>query len=48
MLTEERMKRILKNLHEAVARFEEEDAVKWSRIALEEVGSVTCLRHQVF
>lgn len=36
MATEERTKEILKGLHEAVAQFEEEDAVKWARIALEE------------
>jgi corrinoid protein of di/trimethylamine methyltransferase len=36
MATEERTKEILKGLHSAVAQFEEEDAVKWARIALEE------------
>lgn len=36
MATEERTKEILKALHEAVAQFEEEDAAKWSKIALEE------------
>jgi dimethylamine corrinoid protein len=36
MPTEERTKEILKALHEAVAQFEEEDAAKWAKIALEE------------
>ncbi len=36
MATEERTKEILKGLHNAVAQFEEDDAVKWARIALEE------------
>src|SRR5512139_1586887 len=36
MPTDERTKEILKALHEAVAQFEEEDAAKWSKIALEE------------
>lgn len=36
MATEERTKEILKGLHEAVTQFEEEDALKWSKIALEE------------
>jgi dimethylamine corrinoid protein len=36
MPTEERTKEILKALHEAVGQFEEEDAAKWARIALEE------------
>jgi corrinoid protein of di/trimethylamine methyltransferase len=36
MATEERTKEILKGLHEAVAQFEEEDAVKWAKIVLEE------------
>ncbi len=36
MATEERTKEILKGLHEAVTQFEEEDAVKWAKIALEE------------
>lgn len=36
MVTEERAKEILKKLHEAVVQFEEEEAVKWAKIALEE------------
>ena len=36
MATEERTKEILKALHEAVAQFEEEDAAKWAKIALDE------------
>src|SRR4030067_81033 len=36
MATEERTKEILKELHNAVTSFEEEDAVKWAMIALEE------------
>jgi dimethylamine corrinoid protein len=36
MATEERTKEILKGLHNAVALFEEEEAVKWAKIALEE------------
>ncbi len=36
MPTEERTREILKGLHNAVALFEEEDAVKWAKIALEE------------
>ncbi len=36
MATQERTKEILKGLHEAVAKFEEEDAVKWAKIAVEE------------
>lgn len=36
MATEERTKEILKALHNAVSNFEEEDAVKWAKIALEE------------
>jgi dimethylamine corrinoid protein len=36
MAKEERTKEILKGLHDAVLKFEEEDAVKWSKIALEE------------
>ena len=36
MATEERTKEILKELHNAVTSFEEEDAVKWAKIALEE------------
>jgi len=36
MATEERTKEILKRLHDAVALFEEEEAAKWARIALEE------------
>jgi len=36
MATEERTKEILKGLHTAVALFEEEEAVKWAKIALEE------------
>ena len=36
MPTEERTKEILKALHEAVAQFEEEDAAKWAKIALDE------------
>ena len=36
MATEERTKEILKRLHDAVVLFEEEEAAKWARIALEE------------
>ncbi len=36
MATEERTKEILKELRKAVFEFEEDDAVKWSRIALDE------------
>jgi dimethylamine corrinoid protein len=36
MATEERTKEILKGLHNAVSLFEEEDAVKWAKLALEE------------
>ncbi|MGZ3614252.1 MAG: B12-binding domain-containing protein, partial [Thermodesulfobacteriota bacterium] len=36
MATEERTKEILKGLHDAVCNFEEDDAVKWAKIALEE------------
>jgi len=36
MATEERTKEILKGLHDAVVLFEEEEAVKWAKIALEE------------
>jgi corrinoid protein of di/trimethylamine methyltransferase len=36
MATEERTKEILKKLHEAVAYFEEEEAVKWAKVAMEE------------
>jgi corrinoid protein of di/trimethylamine methyltransferase len=36
MATEERTEEILKRLHDAVALFEEEEAAKWARIALEE------------
>jgi dimethylamine corrinoid protein len=36
MVTEERTKEILKGLHNAVTLFEEEEAAKWARIALEE------------
>ena len=36
MAIEERTREILKALHEAVAQFEEEEAAKWSKIALEE------------
>jgi len=36
MATEERTKEILKALHNAVILFEEEEAAKWARIALEE------------
>ncbi|NWG02236.1 MAG: corrinoid protein [Syntrophaceae bacterium] len=36
MATEERTKEILRELHHAVTNFEEEDAVKWAKIALEE------------
>jgi corrinoid protein of di/trimethylamine methyltransferase len=36
MATEERTKEILKRLHDAVSLFEEEEAAKWARIALEE------------
>ena len=36
MATEERTKEILKGLHQAVLKFEEEDAVKWAKIAIEE------------
>jgi corrinoid protein of di/trimethylamine methyltransferase len=36
MATEERTKEILKGLHNAVTLFEEEEAAKWAKIALEE------------
>ena len=36
MATEERTKEILKALHNSVSNFEEDDAVKWAKIALEE------------
>jgi dimethylamine corrinoid protein len=36
MATEERTKEILKALHNAVSNFEEDDAVKWAKIALQE------------
>ncbi len=36
MATDERTKEILKGLHDAVAYFEEEEAKKWAKIALEE------------
>ena len=36
MATEERTKEILEELHKAVYEFEEEDAAKWAKIALEE------------
>jgi dimethylamine corrinoid protein len=36
MATEDRTKEILRELHHAVALFEEEAAVKWAKIALEE------------
>jgi len=36
MVTEERTKEILKALHDSVYDFEEDDAVKWSKIAVEE------------
>lgn len=36
MATEERQKEILAGLHNAVVQFEEEEAAKWARIALEE------------
>jgi len=36
MATEERTKELLKKLHETVVQFEEEDVVKWAKIALEE------------
>ena len=36
MATEERTKEILKGLHDAVVQFEEEDAVKWAKVTLEE------------
>lgn len=36
MATEERTKEILEELHNAVSNFEEDDAVKWAKIALEE------------
>jgi dimethylamine corrinoid protein len=36
MATEERTKEILKGLHDAVYDFEEDDAVKWAKTALEE------------
>ena len=35
-MTEERTKEILKKLHETVVQFEEEEVVKWAKIALEE------------
>ena len=36
MATEERTKEILEGLHNSVYEFEEDDAVKWAKIALEE------------
>jgi len=36
MMTEERTKEILKKLHETVVQFEEEEVVKWAKIALKE------------
>jgi len=36
MVTEERTREILKKLHETVVQFEEEEVVKWAKIALEE------------
>ena len=36
MTSEERAKEILKALHQAVVQFDEDKAVKWSRIALDE------------
>jgi corrinoid protein of di/trimethylamine methyltransferase len=36
MATEERTKEILKALHNSVSNFEEDDAVKWAKFALEE------------
>ena len=36
MATEERTKEILKELHKAVFEFEEDDATKWSKTALDE------------
>jgi len=36
MATEERTKEILQELHNAVSNFEEDDAVKWAKIALQE------------
>lgn len=36
MATEERTKEILKGLHDSVYDFEEDDAVKWAKIALDE------------
>ena len=36
MATEERTKEILKALHNSVSNFEEDDAVKWAKIALQE------------
>jgi dimethylamine corrinoid protein len=36
MATEERTKEILRGLHNAVVQFEEEESVKWAKIALEE------------
>ena len=36
MATEERTKEILKGLHDSVYEFEEDDAVKWAKTALEE------------
>ena len=36
MATEERTKEILEGLHKSVYEFEEDDAVKWAKIALEE------------
>jgi len=36
MATEERTKEILTRLHNTVALFEEEESVKWAKIALEE------------
>jgi corrinoid protein of di/trimethylamine methyltransferase len=36
MASEERTKEILKGLHEAVVKFDEEEAVKWAKAAVEE------------
>jgi methanogenic corrinoid protein MtbC1 len=36
MATEERTKEILKALHDSVYDFEEDDAVKWAKISIEE------------
>src|SRR4030042_3191135 len=52
MATEERTKEILQELHNAVSNFEEDDAVKWAKIALQEgvdpfVATMNWLAHGI-